>query len=168
MNENKIKKNHFRLIFSTIKGHNRLISILLYASVNFVGILYPLFHIFNFNILKFYASPPITDVNIITFTIWFIPISLICLLYLISSLDKKSSWILVIFILCLGIANFVYLLVKPGEIDGINDWEFFKVIFFGRLFGKYFQFLVFYSIFGFIFVIFKSRKKEKVPDGDAS
>lgn len=167
MNEKAKKSNPFRLIFSTIRSHNRVISILLFAIVNLVGILYTFFNIFNYEIIILYSYPSLHNQGIIDFSIIFIPISILSLSYLIHSLNKKSSWILVICILCLGIADRIYLQIGIGPVDGMVEWENFKNSFFSALFVRYYIFLVVYFIFGLIFIFFKSEDDKKILEEKA-
>ena len=166
MNEKTKKRNFFRLISSTIQSHNREISILLFAIINLVGILYSFFDIFNYELDKLNESVSMHNQGIVYFSAVFIPISVLCLSYLIYSLDKKSSWILVIFIFFLGIADRIYLQIGIEPADGMIESENFKNSFFGGLFVSYYVFLVVYFIFGLIFIFFKSNKEEKIPNND--
>jgi hypothetical protein len=100
--------------------------------------------------------------RIFTFSLIFIPISVVSLFYLIHSLDKKSLRILLISILCLGIADRIFLEVGYPEIEGMADWEYFKRFFFIGIFARYYIFLVVYFIFGLIFMFSKSGEEERV------
>jgi hypothetical protein len=101
--------------------------------------------------------------GIFTFSLIFIPISVVSLFYLIHSLDKKPLRILLISILFLGIVDRIFLEVGYPEIEGMADWEYFTRFFFLGLFWRYYIFLVVYFIFGLIFMFFKSGEEERVP-----
>jgi hypothetical protein len=168
MNEKAKERSFLRLISSTIRSHNREISILLFASVNLIGILYPFFNLFERIISSIvYGGVAMMNTRLFIFLILYIPISIFSLLYLISKLSKKSAWILVLFILGLTIADYIYILSLHGSYLGLNEWLKFKLGFLEDVFGKYFQFLFCYSISGIIFVLFKSRKKERVSGNEA-